>query len=358
MKNGTGVDPGTNPGTSARRHVRARSIGTRVMLAAATVSVAVSGLAGCTSGGSSGQPGSAGTAPPKPAAIPAATASDAPGTTPSPTAASHIPVLGGGRPGSGPSIATPSYVDAPATGPELAWSPLGTGSEIARGGPGFAVRFDPGRVRFALHAGSQVPGGAGWPGGSAAPTRGLVAGWNGGFLLANGASWGGFYLGGKTVFGPLKAGAASEVFYSDGTMDVLAWPGGEPAPDVTGVRQNLALLVDGGKPAADLNGGTAADEHTWGFTNDDSNEHGNRSGVGVTADGKVVYAAVKGASPSQVAEFLLKAGTVRAMQLDINMSRPIFGTYSGHWSQPVPWLGAATQFTGGDARDFVAVYAR
>jgi len=121
----------------------------------------------------------------------------------------------------------------------------------------------------------------------------------------------------------------------------------------------FALLIDGGKLAGDLNEGVAADERTWGFTNDSSNVHANRSGVGVTADGKVVYAAVRGASPLQLAQYLQRAGAVRAMELDINMSRPIFGTYAGgHWSQPASWLGPAVRFTSGNERDFVVVYAR
>ncbi|NUP48571.1 MAG: hypothetical protein HOW97_14880 [Catenulispora sp.] len=231
--------------------------------------------------------------------------------------------------------------------------------EVTGDAAAFAVRFDPAVVRFVLHAGSQVPGGGGWQDSNSAATERLVAGWNGGFLMGNNASWGGFFLAGKTAFGPLRAGTASEVFYKNGSMDVVAWPGGAPGPDVAGVRQNLALMIDGGKLAGNLDKGTAADEHTWGFTNDASNVHANRSGVGVRADGKTVYAAVRGASPLQLAQFLQKAGAVRAMELDINMSRPIFGTYAdGKWSQPAPWLGPAVRFTSGNERDFVVVYER
>ncbi|GAA1993385.1 phosphodiester glycosidase family protein [Catenulispora subtropica] len=231
--------------------------------------------------------------------------------------------------------------------------------EVTGDAAAFAARFDPATVRFVLHAGSQVPGGTGWLDANLAATDHLVAGWNGGFLMANNASWGGFYLGGRTAFGPLKKGTASEVFYKNGSMDVVAWPGGEPGPDVAGVRQNLGLMIDGGKLAGNLDRGTAADESTWGFTNDSSNVHGNRSGVGVRADGKIVYAAVRGASPLQLAQYLQKAGAVRAMELDINFSRPIFGTYAeGRWSQPAPWLGPATRFTSGNERDFVVVYER
>ena len=253
----------------------------------------------------------------------------------------------------------PAYVDSEPVGQPLAWQPGRAGVELAGDSSAFAARFDPAVVHFVLHAGSQVPGGSGWPGGSAASTSGLVAGWNGGFLMGNNASWGGFYLGGRTMFGPLRTGTASEVFYKDGSMDVLAWPGGLPSADVAGVRQNLALLIDGGKLAADLNDGTAADERTWGFTNNSADVHGNRSGIGVTAEGDVVYAAVHEASPLQLAQYLQRAGAVRAMELDINFTRPIFGTYAeGRWTQPAPWLGPAGRFTSGNERDFVVVYAR
>ncbi|MBW8802578.1 MAG: phosphodiester glycosidase family protein [Catenulisporales bacterium] len=261
--------------------------------------------------------------------------------------------------GSGPATKLPAYIASAPVGEPLAWRASGPGVELTGDVAAFAARFDPAAVRFVLHAGSQVPGGSGWPGANAASAEKLVAGWNGGFLMANNASWGGFYLDGRTAFGPLRTGTASEVFYKEGSVDVLAWPGGLPSTDVIGVRQNLALLIDGGKLAGDLNEGVAADERTWGFTNDSSNVHANRSGVGVTADGKVVYAAVRGASPLQLAQYLQRAGAVRAMELDINMSRPIFGTYAGgHWSQPASWLGPAVRFTSGNERDFVVVYAR
>lgn len=264
-----------------------------------------------------------------------------------------------GSSATGPSTKLPGYTSSAPVGEPLAWHVGSPSVEVSGDASAFAARFDPAAVRFVLHAGSQVPGGSQWPGGNAASTSGLLAGWNGGFLMANNASWGGFYLGGHTAFGPLRTGTASEVFYKDGSMDVLAWPGGLPSADVVGVRQNLALMINDGKLAADLNDGTAADEQTWGFTNNSADVHGNRSGVGVTADGKVVYAAVHNASPLQLAQYLQRAGAVRAMELDINFSRPIFGTYAaGRWTQPAPWLGPAGRFTSGNERDFVAVYSR
>lgn len=341
----------------------------------AVVTVAVA-AAGCSSGGGSA---ATGTAPGKKAgavssptagssptpnglassgASPSGVASSAPSPSPSTSTSSHVPVAPGST-GTGPATKLPAYIDSAPVGDALTWRPVSPGVELAGDSSAFAARFDPSAVRFVLHAGTQVPGGSGWAGGDTASTSGLVAGWNGGFLMANNASWGGFYLGGQTSYGPLRTGTASEVFYKDGSMDVLVWPGGLPSTDVTGVRQNLAPLIDGGRLAADLNDGTAADERTWGFTNNSADEHGNRSGAGVTADGKVVYAAVRGASPLQLAQYLQRAGAVRAMELDINFSRPIFGTFSqGHWTEPAPWLGPAGRFTAGDERDFVVVYGR
>jgi len=80
------------------------------------------------------------------------------------------------------------------------------------------------------------------------------------------------------------------------------------------VRQNLDLLVDGGQVAPGLDSNT---RHRWGAT------IGNRlyvwrSGVGQTATGALVYAAGDRLSAATLAELLRRAGSVRAMELDIN----------------------------------------
>jgi hypothetical protein len=86
------------------------------------------------------------------------------------------------------------------------------------------------------------------------------------------------------------------------------------APDVVAVRQNLSLIVTDGRPTP----GLGADSYQrWGAT------LGNsvlvwRSGVGVTADGALVYAAGPGLSVQTLASVLARAGAVRAMELDIN----------------------------------------
>jgi hypothetical protein len=118
------------------------------------------------------------------------------------------------------------------------------------------------------------------------------------------------------------------------------------------VRQNLTLLIDGGTAAANLSpgawgttlGGVAA---TW------------RSGLGVDAQGNLVYAGGPGLLPGDLAQVLLDAGCVRAMQLDINPQWVTFSTYSG--GQGTPLLSSMNygpgHFLSPSSRDFVAVFA-
>jgi hypothetical protein len=85
-------------------------------------------------------------------------------------------------------------------------------------------------------------------------------------------------------------------------------------PDIASVRQNLALVVDGGVPVPGLQSDSNV---AWGAT------FGNavlawRSGVGVTANGALVYAGGPGLSVYTLAQVLAHAGAVRAMELDIN----------------------------------------
>jgi hypothetical protein len=175
--------------------------------------------------------------------------------------------------------------------------------------------MDPKLLRAHLIAGTQVPGRGSWPGGYKIPASmypRLGATFNSGFLLRD--SQGGFYLN-RTLAAPLVPGQASLVIYKDGTVDVGAW-GTEVkmTRDVAAVRQNLWPLVDHGRPNRIL----AADPNvTWGAT-----VSGGvlvwRSGVGVTRDGALVYVDGPGLSASSLANLLIHAGAVRAMELDIN----------------------------------------
>jgi len=191
-----------------------------------------------------------------------------------------------------------------------------------------------------LYSGSTIPGGG--PYQVTAPVQPqaattLVAAFNAGFLMND--AGGGYYVQGKTVV-PLRPGAASFVVYKDGSVTIGAW--GRDAtmtPAVAAVRQNVNLLVDNGQPVPGLN---ANDTTQWGFT------LGNRvyvwrSGVGETANGALVYVAGPDLNITDLANVLVRAGAVRAMELDINTDWVNLATYA-----PATPTGAASPTNGSD----------
>ncbi|HSS08928.1 MAG TPA: phosphodiester glycosidase family protein, partial [Acidimicrobiales bacterium] len=174
---------------------------------------------------------------------------------------------------------------------------------------------DPLLVRAVLYAGVMEPGGGGWQyQGSVAPTdrSNLLAAFNSGFKLKD--SQGGYYAEGRVVR-PLRPGVATLLIRADGTPTV-----GElgrdfqMGPDVAYARQNLSLIVDNGQPAPDI---TRNNQAKWGATLG-NNVFVWRSGVGVTADGALVFVGGNGLSAASLAGVMARAGAVRAMELDIN----------------------------------------
>lgn len=183
----------------------------------------------------------------------------------------------------------------------------------------------------------------------------LVATFNSGFKLQD--SGGGFAVGGH-AYAPLKPGLATILRYRDGRLDITAWTGGAGAPpDVTYARQNLPLIVDHGHPNHNLSDGPE-----WGAT------LGNairvwRSGVGIDRRGNLIYAAANDQTVGSLAAILIRAGAVRAMQLDINTYWVSFISY-----RHLGAIGAANllpamdrssrRYLTPDDRDFFAVYLR
>jgi len=214
-------------------------------------------------------------------------------------------------------------------------------------------------LRATLYSGSQIPGGG--PYSHTAPIQpgaasSLVAAFNAGFLMPD--ANGGYYTDGKTIL-PLRSGAASFVVYSNGSATVGAW--GRDATmtaDVVSVRQNLELLVDNGQAVPGL---SAADTTAWGQT------LGNaiyvwRSGLGITADGALVYVGGPGLNITDLANLLVRAGAVRAMELDINTDWVNYSTYQP--STPTGLANSAngtellSNMTGTPARYFEPWWAR
>jgi Phosphodiester glycosidase len=214
------------------------------------------------------------------------------------------------------------------------------------------------RVRLVLYPGMLEPA-VSMPRGPAevpADRRSrLLATFNSGFKLAD--SHGGVVVGG-TTYAPLWQGMATLIGYADGRVDIEAWKWGSTAPaGVRFARQNLPLIVDGGRPNSNLSDGPA-----WGVT------VGNairvwRSGIGVDAHGDLIYAAADNQTVSSLAAILIRAGAVRGMQLDINSYWDTFNSYGQPGAgQPAKLLPSmtrpATRYLTPDDRDFFAVFLR
>jgi hypothetical protein len=226
--------------------------------------------------------------------------------------------------------------------------------------------MDPKLVRFDLYSGYQEPGGHGWTRTAPIPNAArssLVAAFNSGFKLAD--SRGGYMAEGRVAPGhALVPGRAALIVYADGRATVGMWGrDAVPGSDIRAVRENLQLLIDGGVEASNLDVNSLA---TWGWTVKNQTLVW-RSGVGVDAKGHLIYAAGNGLSVHSLANVLLAAGAVRAMELDINSEWTTFLSYnSGPAAQGgtvgtklIPDMRAPTNryFISSD-RDFFTVFAR
>jgi len=226
------------------------------------------------------------------------------------------------------------------------------------------IQFDQHLVRTVAVPGTNEPGGSGWAWNSQIPVAErstLVAAFNSGFKFRH--IDGGYYTEGRTAQ-PLVDGDASLVIDDTGTIDIGAWGSDVTmGPTVASVRQNLHLIVDNGVVVSDLKhnrtGKYGIPRHQLQFTW--------RSGVGVTADGSIVYVAGNKMTMSSLAAALADAGAVRGMQLDIHTSQvtatlftPVDGTATGVTgakllpNMPKP----VTRYLKTDQRDFFAVFVR
>ncbi len=222
------------------------------------------------------------------------------------------------------------------------------------------LQFDNRFSRLHLVSGTQEPGGPLGAHGTGVidstdlAGNTLLAALNGGFKYADGAY--GLMTGGK-VYVPAQPKAATIAITRDGQLIMGAW-GVDPRlnnnnTDLVAWRQNASLLIDKGvinpltKDGAAWGGTILNSEYTW------------RSGLGVTAQGNLVYAAGNALVPETLGKALVAAGAVTAMETDINpfwvraflYQRDSKGTFT------ITKLNAQMQGTGYeylnvDARDF------
>jgi hypothetical protein len=219
-------------------------------------------------------------------------------------------------------------------------------------------------VKFSLRPGTEDPGTSqAWGVPSYIPAgkrTGLLATFNGGFKLDS--AGGGFYLNGL-YHGSLIKGTASVVYYKNGTVKIGEWGRDfTMSSSVAGVRQNLRLLVDHGKVAADASSNVMSN---WGATLG-GGYYVWRSGIGITKDGRVVYVYGSALNAQDLGLLLQRAGAVEGMQMDINPAWMKFDYYQAKTSpaNPVPVPLLPTQqpspysYYTPSTRDFTAVYAR
>ncbi len=183
----------------------------------------------------------------------------------------------------------------------------------------------------------------------------LVATFNSGFKLSD--SGGGFASGGHT-YAPMKADLATFVRYRDGRVDIKAWTGRpDVGPDVIFARQNLPPIVNHGRPNPNLSGGPE-----WGATLGNAIQVW-RSAVGVDRHGNLIYAAAPAQTVGSLAAIMIRAGAVRAMELDINTYWTSLITYrrpgASDPANLLPTMDRPPQrYLTPDDRDFFAVYLR
>ena len=225
-----------------------------------------------------------------------------------------------------------------------------------------------------LYSGSISPGGLDYkftapvlP--NAAAT--LVAALNGGFKMAD--AHGGYYTEGRLI-DPLVAGDASVVIYSNGAVTVGAWGGDvRMTRSVVAVRQNLVPLVAGGRPTALAE---SPDWQAWGNTCGAKScassvpgiEHQWRSGLGVTANGALVYAEARPSTrcswpgcwsaPGSCAAWNSTSTPAGRISRPTGPRCPAAAPRANGSRLLATQLGAATFFQESYARDFITMSAR
>lgn len=282
--------------------------------------------------------------------VPAAHAADAQARR-TPVRAQAPPPTTAGAPA---ATSTPAPPPPPRPGGSVDWRPEGRqvlGRPLVYRGSHGGVELawlDQSLLRLHFAPGTADPGGPWSWGGQIAPEvrPDLVAAFNGGFQMKDIA--GGFLHEGRTVKSLVPTEAAT-VIYKDGRANVGLWGRDvDLNPDVVSVRQNLPLLVDGGQPVP-----SAANPAAWGFSV--AGIATARSAVGVDANGGLVVGMAR-VTPQGLAEAMVAAGAVRAMEMDINPDWVSFVLY-----EPNPDgspAGRRVMGTGGPGALFLAPYSR
>jgi hypothetical protein len=222
------------------------------------------------------------------------------------------------------------------------------------------LQFDTRFISLHLVAGTIEPGGPrGVRGPGVIPAvdqKGnvLLAAFNGGFKYADGQY--GLMVNG-TVYVPAQPGAATIAVTKEGKILLGAWDV-DPRlnsnnPDLGAWRQNASLLINKGvinpltQDGAAWGGTILNSAYTW------------RSGLGLTANGTLVYAAGDALTALTLGQALHAAGAMMAMQTDINPFWVRAFLYNHDLGKPLTitklnpsMQGSGTEYLYGTERDF------
>ena len=225
------------------------------------------------------------------------------------------------------------------------------------------VKMDMSKLNFGSVAGYKEPGGLSNPGPGYIPkdivaSGKLTAAFNGGFLNKDGKY--GMVVGNHTYV-PLEDGPATLVIFNNAKPQIVKYEGQNFGSDVIAMRQNGPMLIENSEivtQSAEWN------MQTWGLTTTNS-MYTWRSGIGITQNGDLIYAAGPSLIPQTLAEALKAAGAVNAMQLDINSAWVRFIIYNlsnnhEYTYQPLlsSMVNGGEQYLNGYQKDFFYVYKK
>jgi TolB protein len=215
------------------------------------------------------------------------------------------------------------------------------------------IDIDPGLLQIKMVCGTHEPKPSTGLVGSGVILRedwpSLVAGFNGGFAAMHG-QYG--MMVDRKVYLPARDGIATLAVYEDGSLKMGTW--GKDltlTPDMVSYRQNCPPLIENGIITAETGKLTL-----WGLSV--ANEvYLYRSGLGITADGRLIYVVGKPLSAYTLARAMQMAGAQYAMQLDVDEFHVVFITYDVQTVE-----GAEPKVTGqklrADMRGFDSLFLR
>ena len=178
------------------------------------------------------------------------------------------------------------------------------------------LQIDLSKISIGAVAGTQEPGGlVGRPGSGKIPreiwdTGILLAAFTGGFQFRDGGY--GMIVGDNTII-PLENNVGTLVAYKNGAVKIFNYQGEDLGPDVAMVRQNCPILVENGKSTVDNQTFRDAWQSVASY-----NVYTVRSALGLNKDGNLIYIIAKSTTDKTLADAMIMAGAVNAIELDLN----------------------------------------